>query len=65
MVQAVVTRRGIPLALENIASFRAPRQTLPTRVGALRVRRGPGSLVVAFTPSRGASRYSVAAKLSD
>ena len=64
-VQAVVTRRGMPLALKTIASFRAPRQRLPTRVGALRVRRGSGSLVVAFTPSHGGSRYSVAAKLSD
>ena len=64
-VQAVVTRRGIPLLQKNIASFRAPRQTLPSRVGALRARRGRGFLVVAFSPSLGASRYSVSAKLSD
>jgi hypothetical protein len=64
-VQAVVTRGGIPLLQKNIASFHVPRPTLPSRVTALRVRRGRGFLVVAFARSLGASRYSVGAKLSD
>jgi hypothetical protein len=64
-VQAVVTRGAIPLLQKNIASFRAPRQTLPSRVGKLRARRRHGSLVVAFRGSHGASRYSVSAKLAD
>ena len=64
-VQAVVTQRGIPLLQKNIASFRAPRQTVPTSVGTLRAKRGRGNLVVAFSRSLGASRYSVSAKLSD
>lgn len=64
-VQAVVTRRGIPLLQKNIAFFRAARQTLPSRVGTLRAQRSSGSLVIAFSPSTGASRYAVSAKLSD
>jgi hypothetical protein len=64
-VQAVVTRGGIPLLQKNIASFRVPRQNLPSAVRKLRARRSRGSLVVAFAKSRGASRYAVSAKLSD
>jgi hypothetical protein len=65
-VQAVVTRGGIPVVQKNIASFRVPRPALPSRVPALRAKRGnDGSLVIAFSPSTGASRYSVAATLSD
>jgi hypothetical protein len=64
-VQAVVTRGAIPLLQKNIASFRVPRLTLPARVGALRAQRGRGNLLIAFLPSREASRYSVSAKLSD
>ena len=43
----------------------APRETLPSRPGALRARRANGFLVVAFPRSRGASRYSVSAVMSD
>jgi hypothetical protein len=64
-VQAIVTRGAVPVLQQDIASFRAPRQTLPSRVGALRARRGKGSLTVAFSPSVGASRYSLSVKLSD
>ena len=64
-VQAVVTRNGIPIAQKDIASFTAPRETLPSRPGALRARRANGFLVVAFPRSRGASRYVVSATLSD
>jgi hypothetical protein len=64
-IQAVVTRGPIPLLQKNIASFRVPRLKRPSRVTALRARRSRGSLVVAFRRSRGASRYSVSAKLSD
>ncbi|MEA2318931.1 MAG: hypothetical protein QOD44_3120 [Solirubrobacteraceae bacterium] len=64
-VQAVVTRGAIPFARTNVASFRAPRETLPSRPGALRATRIGGALVVAFPPASGASRYSVVAELSD
>ena len=64
-VQATVIRNGIPLLQRSIASFRAPRLTLPSRVGALRVKRSKQSLVVAFSPSSGAAQYAVSAKLSD
>lgn len=64
-VQAVVTRRGIPLLQKNIASFRAPKPHLPSRVKLIRVRRSNAGLVVLFSPSSGASRYAASAKLSD
>ena len=64
-IQAVVTRGGIPLARRNVAKFRAPRQPVPARPGALTVRRTGGGLVVVFPRSRGASRYSVTAVLAD
>jgi hypothetical protein len=64
-VQAVVTRGAIPFARKNVASFRAPRETLPSRPGALRATRVGGALVVAFPAASGASRYSVIAELSD
>ena len=50
---------------KNIASYRVARPALQSRVGALRVQRGKGNLLIAFSPSPGASRYSVSAKLSD
>jgi hypothetical protein len=64
-VQAVVTQHGIPLLVKSIASFRAPRLSLPSRVSALRATRGKGFLTIAFTSSTGASTYSASAKLSD
>jgi hypothetical protein len=65
-VQAVVTRNGIPLAEQNVASFVAPKETTPKRPGALRARRTKsGALVVAFPAVKGASRYSATAVLSD
>ena len=64
-LQAVVTRKGIPILQKTIASFRVPRLTLPSRVAKLRAQRGKGNLVIAFSASAGASRYSVSAKLSD
>jgi hypothetical protein len=65
-VRAVVTRNGIPLAQKNVASFVAPRETLPQRPGALRARRTKsGALVVVFPKVQGASRYSATAVLSD
>jgi hypothetical protein len=64
-IQAVVTRRGLPIMQRNIASFRVARPALPSRVALLRAQRGKGNLTVVFSPSLGASRYSVSAKLSD
>lgn len=64
-VQALVTRGGLPVAREDVASFRAPRERLPSRPGALRARRVRGDLVVVFPRSRGASRYSVTATVDD
>lgn len=64
-IQAVVTRGGIPIMQKNIASFHVARPKLPSRVGALRVLRGKGNLTLVFSPSRGASRYSVSAMLAD
>ena len=64
-IQAVVTRHGIPLFQKKIASFHVPKPRLPSRTTAIRARRGHGSLLVAFSRSLGASRYSVSAKLSD
>ena len=63
-VQAVVTRHGIPLQVKSIASFRAPRPALPSRVARLRATRGKGFLTIAFTTSTGASTYSVVARSS-
>lgn len=64
-IQAVVTRGGIPLARKNVAKFRAPRQPVPSRPGALSARRKGGALIIVFPRSRGASRYSAIAVLSD
>ena len=64
-IQAVVTRRGIPLFQKNVASFHVPKPTLPSRIKTLRARRGKNSLLIAFSRSLEASRYSVSAKLSD
>jgi hypothetical protein len=64
-IQAVVTRGGIPLVQKDVASFRAPRETVPSKPGALSARRIGGALVVAFPAVNGASRYSVIATLSD
>jgi hypothetical protein len=64
-VQAIVTRGGLPLLVKNIASFRAPRPALPSPVAALHAQRGKGLLVIQFSGSIGASRYSVSATLSD
>jgi hypothetical protein len=64
-IQAVVTRAGVPLLSKDIASFRAARETLPSRPGPLLARRGNGTITVAFPQSRGASRYLVTASLSD
>ena len=64
-IQAVVSRRGIPIAQQDVATFRAPKQTRPSRVVGLRAHRANGFLVVAFPRSRGASRYAVSVSLSD
>ncbi len=64
-IQAIVTRGGIPLARKNVAKFRAPRQPVPSRPGALTARRTGGGLVVVFPASRGASRYNATAVLAD
>jgi hypothetical protein len=64
-IQAVVTRRGIPLLQRSIASFRAPNPKLPSRVRLVRAQRRGDGLVVLFSPSSGASRYAVSVKLSD
>ncbi len=64
-IQALVSRGALPLLQKNIASFRAPRLTLPTRPRYLLARRVRGTLQVAFTASSGASRYLVSATLSD
>jgi hypothetical protein len=60
-----VSRDGIPLAREDVASFSAPRQTLPARPAALRARRRDGILLVSLPRSSGASRFTVSASLSD
>ena len=63
------SRRARPCASsseqKNIASFRAPALTLPSRPRYLVARRISGNLRVTFTASRGASRYLVSASLSD
>lgn len=64
-VEAVVTRGGIPLATEKVASFRAPPEVLPSRPAAIRTRHVGGDLLVQFTRSRGAARYNVTADLED
>ncbi|MDO9409342.1 hypothetical protein [Patulibacter sp.] len=65
-VQAVVTRKGIALTQETVATFVAPRERLPALPGRLRARRTKsGALVVAFPKVEGASRYSATAVLSD
>jgi hypothetical protein len=64
-VDAVVTRGGIPLATEKVASFRVRPQKLPSRPAAVRTRHVGGDLLATFTRSRGAARYSVTAALED
>jgi len=64
-IEAVVTRKGVPMAQENIASFRAPPERLPSRPAAMRARHVGGDLFVSFTRSRGAARYSVTAAIED
>ena len=64
-IQALVSKGGVPLVQKDIASFRAPALTLPSRPRHLLARRIAGNLQVAFTASRGASRYVVSATLSD
>ncbi|WP_026910050.1 hypothetical protein [Patulibacter minatonensis] len=65
-VQAVVSRKGIALKRETVATFTAPRETLPPLPGALRARRvKSGALVVVFPKVQGAVRYSATAVLSD
>jgi hypothetical protein len=64
-IQALVSKGGVPLLQKDIASFHAPALTLPSRPRYLLARRTGANLRVAFTPSRGASRYLVSASLSD
>lgn len=64
-VQAVVLRDGIPLLQTSVASFRAPKPTLPSRVSLIRAQRSKGGILVLFSPSSGASRYAASAQLSD
>lgn len=64
-VQAIVTRRGVPLEQRTVATFSAPALTLPSRPAALRARRGDNVVLVALPRSRGASRLTVSAVLSD
>lgn len=64
-VEAIVTRKRIPLARKNVASFRVPGENLPSQLGPLRARRKAGGLVIAFPRSQGASRYAATAVLSD
>ena len=64
-IEAVVTRGGIPLAKETVASFRVQPEKLPSRPAAVRTRHVGGDLIVTFTRSRGAARYSVVASLED
>jgi hypothetical protein len=65
VIQAVVSRNGIPLARRTVARFRAPRQPVASRVGPLSIRRKGSSLIVVFPRSRNASRYSVVAILGN
>ena len=64
-IQAVVTRGGIPLVRKNVARFRAPRQAVPARPGALSARRRGTDVIVVFPRSAGAARYNVTATLGD
>ena len=64
-IEAVVTRAGVPVEQRAIASFQAPKQSLPSRPGALRARRGEDIVLVALPRSRGATRLAVSAALSD
>jgi hypothetical protein len=64
-VQAIVTKRGIPLVQKNIASFRAPKLVPPSQAKLIRVQRSKGGLLILFSPSSGAARYAASAKLSD
>jgi hypothetical protein len=64
-IQAVVTRRGIPLLQKSIASFRAPKPRVPSRVKLIRAQRTKTGVDVLFSSSSGASRYAVSAKFSD
>jgi hypothetical protein len=62
---ALVSKGGVPIVQKDIASFRAPKLTLPPRPRLLLARRVGRTLQVAFTASSGAARYIVAATLTD
>ncbi len=64
-IEAVVTRDGVPLAQQEVASFTAPPLLKPSRPGTMRARRAKGDLVVTFPRLRGASTLAVSAELSD
>jgi hypothetical protein len=64
-IQAVVTQRGIPIMSKDVAHFRMPRLTRPSRVTLLRLSRRKGGLLVAFSRSTGAASYDVSVHLGD
>lgn len=64
-ISAVVTRDGVPLARQDVATYAAPKLKLPSRIGAIRARRSKGNLLITFPRTRDASSVNVAVTLSD
>ncbi|MDQ8044114.1 MAG: PKD domain-containing protein [Solirubrobacteraceae bacterium] len=64
-IQALVSRDGMPLVTKTIATFRVPRERLPSRPGKLRARRVGTRVIVAFPKISGASRLTASAVVSD
>jgi hypothetical protein len=64
-ISAVVSRDGVPLARQDVASYTAPKLRMPSRLGTMRARRSKGNLLVTFPRARGAESLNVSAELSD
>ncbi|MGH2874115.1 MAG: hypothetical protein ACRDL5_16840, partial [Solirubrobacteraceae bacterium] len=59
---AVVTRNGLPDTITPVASFVAPKQTLPSRPAKLQLLRTGTTVTIRWSQSSGASRYGVSAQ---
>lgn len=64
-ISAVVTRDGVPLARQDVASYTAPKLKMPSKIGTMRARRSKGNLLVTFPKAKNASSISVSVVLSD
>lgn len=64
-IVAQVLEHGHPIDSITLGRYTAPKPVLPGRVGALRLRRSGGGVVVSFRPVHGVTGYRVAVRASD